>query len=94
MAHPPKSHAAEGQAFCRNNSKNIARFLLEQIICQYGHIVKIITDNGAEFKGATEVLLRRYGIPQIKIMPYNKHSTGVVEYGHFTIHQVILKNCG
>ena len=25
--------------------------------------------------------------------PYNKHSTGLVEQGHFTIRQAILKDC-
>ena len=77
----------------KNNSKNIARFLWEQIICRYGHIAEIVTDNGPEFKGATTILLKWYGIPQIKIMPYNKHSNGVVEQGHFTIRQAILKDC-
>ncbi len=37
--------------------------------------------------------LKRYGIPQIKITPYNKHALGIVEQGHFTIQQAILKDC-
>ena len=87
------SHAAEGRALRKLNAKSISKFLWEQIICRYGHISEIITDNGSEFKGATEVLLQRYGIPQIKISPYNKHSNGVVEQGHFTIREAILKDC-
>ncbi|RDX40918.1 hypothetical protein OH76DRAFT_1326605, partial [Lentinus brumalis] len=43
--------------------------------------------------GATKKLLKRYGNPQIKITPYNKHASGVVEQGHFTIRQAILKDC-
>ena len=88
------SHAAEGRALKKNNSKNLSRFLWEQIICRYGHIAEIVTDNGAEFKKAVAILLRRYGIPQIRITPYNKHSSGLVEQGHFTIRQAILKDCG
>lgn len=42
----------------------------------------MVTDNGSEVAGAFEKLLRRYGIPQIKISPYNKHANGLVEQGH------------
>ena len=88
------SHAAEGRALKKNNSKNLSRFLWEQIICRYGHIAEIITDNGAEFKKAVAILLRRYGIPQIHITLYDKHSSGLVKQGHFTVRQAILKYCG
>ena len=87
------THAAEGRALKKIDSKSISKFLWEEIICRYGHIAEIVTDNGAEFHGATERLLQRYGIPQIKISPYNKHATGVVEQGHFTIREAILKDC-
>ena len=50
--------------------------------------------DGTEFQKAVAILLRRYGIPQIHITPYNKHSSGLVEQGHFTIRQAILKDCG
>ena len=40
-----------------------------------------------------EVHLQTYNIPQIEIHPYNKHSTGIVEQGHFTIWEGILRSC-
>ena len=35
----------------------------------------------------------RYGIPQIKISPYNSRANGVVERGHFTIREALMKVC-
>lgn len=44
-------------------------------------------------KGAFEELTRRYGIPHIKISPYNAKANGVVERGHFIIREAIVKSC-
>ena len=32
-------------------------------------------------------------IPQIRITPYNHHANGVVERGHFIIHEALIKAC-
>jgi hypothetical protein len=59
------TQAAEGRALKKNNSKNVAAFLWEEIICRYGSIGKIVTDNGPEFGKACESLIKKYGISQI-----------------------------
>ena len=38
-------------------------------------------------------MLRRLKIPQVKISPYNSKANGVVERGHFTIREAIVKAC-
>ena len=52
-------------------------------------MAEIVTDNGSEFAGACEVLMKKYGIHQIKIL---SHANGVVEQGHFVIREAILKD--
>ena len=37
--------------------------------------------------------MKRYGIPQIRISPYNSQANGVVERGHFTIREALVKAC-
>ena len=74
-----------------NNSQSLAKFFWEQIYCRYGVVGHVVTDNGGEVKGAFEILMRRMGIPQIHISPYNKHANGVVERGHFTLREAIVK---
>jgi hypothetical protein len=83
----------EGQALSTPNAAAIANFLWQMVITRYGYIAKITTDNGSEFKGAVEELLRRYGIPQIKISPYNSQANGQVERGHFPVREALMKAC-
>jgi hypothetical protein len=87
------SQAAEGRALTSNTAAAIAKFLWEDIICRYGHIHTIITDNGKEMQGACQILLKKYGIPHIFTSPYNSRANGVVERGHFVIREAIMKAC-
>lgn len=77
----------------RPQSKPVAQFLWRYIFCRYGAPQHIVTDNGPEVAGAVEELTRRMGTPQIKITPYNHHANGVVERGHFTLRESIIKAC-
>lgn len=87
------THWAEGKALKKIRTKDIAQLFWEEIICRYGHIAEVITHNGPESLEAFARLVKRYGIPQIKISPYSKHANGLVEQGHFTIRESILKDC-
>ena len=87
------SRAAEGRALKKISAAKIASFFWEQILCRYGAIGEVVTDNGPEVRGAFEELVRRYGIPHIKISPYNSKANGVVERGHFIIREAIIKSC-
>src|SRR3984957_2910786 len=87
------SLASEGRALRQASAANLAKFFWEEIICRYGAIAQVVTDNEPEVKGAFEELLRRYGIPQIHISAYNSKANGVVERGHFIIREGIIKSC-
>src|SRR5882724_11295291 len=90
----PRHHgAAEGRKLKRATARTVSQFIFEELICRYGAISEIVTDNGPEVKGATEELLRHHGIPQIHISPYNSQANGVVERGHFTIREGLVKAC-
>ena len=88
------SLAAEGRALRSNNATSMASFFWEQIFCRYGAVIQVVTDNGPEVEGAFKELLKRYRIPQTQISPYNKQANGVVERGHFTIRESLMKVCG
>lgn len=74
-------------------ASNLAKFFWEEILCRYGAVGQVITDNGSEVKGAFTQLMDRYGIPQISISAYNSKANGVMECGHFTIREALLKVC-
>jgi hypothetical protein len=83
----------EASAIRKNNAETLAKFFWEKIICRYGIVGHVVTDNGPEVKGAFEILMQRMGIPQIHVSPYNKHANGVVERGHFILREAIVKSC-
>jgi transposase InsO family protein len=88
------SLSAEGRALRSCNASSLASFFWEEIFCRYGAVKQVVTDNGPEIEGAFRELLERYRIPQTKISPYNKQANGVVERGHFTIRESLMKACG
>ncbi len=87
------SGTCEARALQHASSKELAKFFWEELYCRYGAPQKVITDNGPEIKKAFEALLKRLGIPQIRITPYNHHANGVVERGHFILREAIVKSC-
>jgi len=52
------SLTAEGRALKHASSDSLANFFWEEIICHYGVIAQIVTDNGSEVKGAFEKLMQ------------------------------------
>ena len=87
------SRAGEGRALKNKKAKSVAAFFFEQILCRYGAVGEVTTDNGSEFKEAFQLLMEKYNIPQIRISSYNSKANGVVERGHFIIRESILKAC-
>ena len=87
------SGTCEARALQYASSKELAKFFWEELYCRYGAPQKVVTDNGPEIKKAFEALLKRLGIPQIRITPYNHHANGVVERGHFVLREAIVKSC-
>jgi transposase InsO family protein len=87
------SGTSEARALKNATAKNLAKFFWECIYCRYGAPLHVVTDNGPEVKEAFDRLLKRLGIPQVRISPYNHHANGVVERGHFIIREALIKTC-
>lgn len=87
------SGLSEGRALRKVSADRVADFLLTQIVYRYGCPLHIVTDNGPETRGATKRLLERHNIPQARISAYNSRANGVVERGHYTIREAIIRFC-
>jgi transposase InsO family protein len=75
-------------------ARNVAAFLWEDVVCRWGSIEVLTSDNGSEFIGeAVRILVDKYGINQIKISPYNSRASGVVERGHRTFREALVRSC-
>ncbi len=61
------------------------------VMCQFGCVFQLTCDNGTEFKGATEELMRKYKVPVVHISPYNSQANGKIERTQRTYLEAIWK---
>jgi hypothetical protein len=71
----------------------LASFIFEDILCRWGPVSEIVTDNGPSFIQALEFLAERHGIRHIRISPYNSQANSIVERRHFDVREAIMKSC-
>ena len=61
------------------NFKMIAKFIFENILCRWGAIEEIVTDNAPQYIQAAEFLSNKFHIHHIRISPYNSKAQGPIE---------------
>lgn len=80
--------------FCklrRQTGNAIANWIFEDILCRWGSLRKIVTDNGTPFLRALNILAKWYGIHHITISPYNSQAAGVIERKHYNVRESLIK---
>jgi hypothetical protein len=83
----------EWRALRVENAEQIGRWLFEEVLCRWGGVEEIVTDNGPQFVAATTWLQSKYGIHQIRISPYNSRAN-IVERRHYDVREAIVKTAG
>ena len=73
--------------------RTLGAFLFKEILCRWGAVEEIVTDNGTAFVAALGWLEQRFGIRHIRISAYNSRANGIVERQHRTIRESIVKAC-
>ena len=73
------------------NASALASFIFEDILCCWGALAKIVTDNGPAFVQALDVLADQYNIRHIRISPYNSQANSVVKQHHLDVWEAIIK---
>jgi hypothetical protein len=71
----------------------IGTFIFEEILCRWGALEEIVTDNGKPFVEALNYLASRYGINHIRISAYNSQANGPVERRHRDVREAVMKTC-
>jgi hypothetical protein len=66
-------------------------WIYQDILCQWGPLHKIVTDNGPAFLKAMEYLSKCYHINHIQISGYNYQANGTVKHSHFDVCQSLFK---
>lgn len=84
----------EMRALTSETGRTICRFLFEDVLCRWGAIGEIVTDNGPVFISALDYLADRYHITHIRISPYNSQANGRVERRHRDVREALMKTVG
>ena len=61
----------EARPLRKETATAIAAFIFEEILCRWGALEEIVTDNGSAFIKAVDILGKQYGIHTIQISAYN-----------------------
>jgi hypothetical protein len=69
----------------------LGAFIFEDILCRWGALAEIVTDNGPAFVKALDYLAKKYRIWHIRISPYNSRANGIVERAHRPLRDSLLK---
>jgi hypothetical protein len=55
----------EWRMLCKEHTKSLGVFIFEDLLCRWGPITEIVTDNGPTFRAVVDDLAERYGIHPI-----------------------------
>jgi hypothetical protein len=73
--------------------RTLGAFIFEEILCRWGAVEEIVTDNGTAYIAALDWLASKFGIRHIRISAYNSRANGIVERQHRTIRESLVKAC-
>uniref|UniRef100_A0A0W0FNN2 Integrase catalytic domain-containing protein n=1 Tax=Moniliophthora roreri TaxID=221103 RepID=A0A0W0FNN2_MONRR len=88
------SNWSEARAIRDEKAKTIGEWIFEDILCRWGPVEEIVTDNAPQLELVMKWLDGRYGVRHIKISPYNSQANGKIERPHFDIRQALVKATG
>jgi len=82
------------RALRTETAHTLAAFIFKEILCRWGAVEEIVTDNGTAFIAALDLLADHHSIQHIRISAYNSRANGIVERQHRTIRESLVKACG
>jgi hypothetical protein len=85
------SHWPEFRNLRSETGKTIGDWIYEEILCRWGTLSEIVSDNGTAFVKAIEYLAKRYHVHHIRISGYNSRANGQVERAHYDVRQALFK---
>ena len=84
-------HFPEWRMLRRETDKTIGDWIYQDLLCRWGALVEIVTDNGAPFVKALRYLEKKYKVHHICISGYNSRANGIIERPHFDVRQALFK---
>ena len=83
----------EARALTAETGHTLGKFLMDELLCRWGGLSEIVSDNGKPWVAALDWLSATYHINHIRISPYNSQAQGIVERPHLTLRESLVKAC-
>ena len=93
LAREDLTNQVEGRALRSKETSSVCKFLLEDVICRYGCIGKIVADRGELDANEAKEFFSRIGIKLSLTTAYNPEANGKVERGYGPIVKALVKYC-
>jgi hypothetical protein len=93
LAREDLTNQVEGRALQNKTTAAVCRFLVEEVVCRYGCVGKIVADRGELDAQEAEELFDRLGIKLSLTTAYNPEANGKVERGHGPIVKALVRAC-
>lgn len=84
---------SEARGTRKNNSRSMATFMWEDVICRFGCIPVFRCDGGPEMRGAVRILLEEHKVVVVLSSPYHPEGNGIAERDGQTLYRAIMKAC-
>ena len=81
----------EARMLRRETGITLMDFIFQDILCCYGAVAELVTDNGTPYIATLNELKTKYRIMHIHISGYNSQANGPVEHKHWDFRQVMFK---
>ena len=88
------THYPEYRALRTQTAQTVGEWIFQDLLCRWGALSEIVTDNGAPIISACGHLSKKYKVNHIRISGYNSQANGLVERSHFDVRQSLYKACG
>ena len=93
LAREDLTNQVEGRALANKTTAAVCRFLVEEVICRYGCVGKIVADRGELDAEEAEELFDRLGVKLSLTTAYNPEANGKIERGHGPIVKALVRAC-
>jgi len=87
------THYPEFRALRTQTAQSVGEWIFQDLLCRWGALSEIVTDNGAPIISACDHLSKKYKVNHIRISGYNSQANGLVERSHFDVRQSLYKAC-
>ncbi len=85
------THYPEYRALRTQTAQTVGDWIFQDLLCRWGALSEIVTDNGAPIISACDHLSKKYKVHHIRISGYNSQANGLVERSHFDVRQSLYK---